>query len=807
MIKPQSLAILLLFISLPIFGSAAQKKKHSSRVDAARHSKTSGKTGSSFEPIDAIIDKAVGERQIPGAVLLIGHKGKVLYRKAYGDRSLEPRVEPMTLDTIFDVASLTKVIATTSSVMRMFELGQVRMNDPIARYIPEFGANGKQDITIRELMTHYSGLAPDLDLRQPWSGKMTAFEMIVAEKPQNPPGAKFVYSDINYEMLGFLVERISGMTLDQYAAVHFFQPLKMGHTSFLPPAKWLPKIAPTEYDEHNRMLRGVVHDPTARRMGGVSGHAGLFSTADDLSKFAQELLSRHAVLNALTVKKMSTPQQPPTSTAVRGLGWDLDSPFSSNRGELIPVGSFGHTGFTGTSIWIDPYTNTYIILLVNGVHPHLQPGGAVVALRTKVATAAAAALKLKLNAAGTKQVLSITGYNEAAAAGHRPVSRNGKVLNGIDVLEAENFKTLLAGQQALTIGLLINHTSLSLDGRRTVDILAHAPGVKLSALFAPEHGAVGALDTANISDSTDAATGIKIYSVYGSTEASRRPPQEILKKLDAVVIDIQDVGARYYTYETSLGYFLEEAAKANVQVFVLDRPNPITGTMVQGPVSDTDFGFVNYHAEPLRHGMTMGELAQLFNGERKIGARLTVVPMQGWQRGDWFDSTGQMWINPSPNMRDMNQATLYTGIALVEGTNVSVGRGSDTPFEMVGAPWVKARELADYLNQRQISGVRFVPTTFTPQSSIYAKQLCQGVNIIVTDRIALDAPELGVEMASALLRLYPNDYRIENMIHLLGNQKAFESVKSGVDPRRIEGDWLDALRQFEQLRTKYLIYQ
>ena len=307
-----------------------------------------------FADLNAIIQDAVNRGDIPGAVVLIGHNGHIVYRRAFGSRSLEPAREPMTVGTIFDLASLTKCIATTTAVMQLVESGRIRLNDPVSAYLPEFSQNGKGQITVRELLTHYSGLAPDLDLKEPWAGRDTAFKMAMEAKPVNPPGTRFVYSDINFETLGFLVEKVSGMPLNEYAAKNIFAPLGMTQTRFLPPAGWLPRIAPTQYDENGKMLRGTVHDPTARRMGGVAGHAGLFSTADDLAKFAQELLSGHTILTRSAIEKMSTPQQPANASSLRGLGWDIDSPFSSNRGELLPVGSFGHTGFTGTSLWIDP---------------------------------------------------------------------------------------------------------------------------------------------------------------------------------------------------------------------------------------------------------------------------------------------------------------------------------------------------------------------------------------------------------------------------------------------------------------------
>jgi uncharacterized protein YbbC (DUF1343 family)/CubicO group peptidase (beta-lactamase class C family) len=761
--------------------------------------------------VDSIIQQAIADGNIPGAVLVVGHNGVVAYRKAYGSRALEPRREPMTLDTVFDLASLTKVIATTTAVMQLVEQGKVRMNDPVAKYLPDFAQNGKEDITVRQLLTHYSGLEPDLDLKTPWEGKETAYRMAFAETPAQAPGSSFTYSDINFIVLGALVEKVSGETLDAYTARHIFAPLKMTRTRFLPPvarrAGWIDKIAPTQYDENEHMLRGVVHDPTARRLGGVAGHAGLFSTGDDLAKFAQALLNGGGpILSAVAVEKMTSPEQPPAAPVLRGFGWDIDSPFSSNRGDLLPVGSFGHTGFTGTSVWIDPTTQTYIILLTNAVHPRGK--GNAIALRSKVATEVAAALPLT---AAEKEALhwkSITGYNEAQSASRHMSSRNGTVKTGIDVLEEHSFDVVKAPEGKKKIGVVTNQTGLDADGRRTIDVLAQAPGVSLEAIFSPEHGVTGTLDTTHVSDSTDAATGILVYSVYGGTDAARRPSVDVLKTLDAVVFDIQDAGARFYTYETTLGYFLEAAAQAGIEIIVLDRPDPVTGSFVQGPVSDAGReNFTNYWTVPPRHGMTMGELAKMFNTERGINAKLTVVPMDGWQRGDWFDSTGLAWVNPSPNLRSVNEAALYPGVALIEGTNISVGRGTDTPFELVGAPWIKSRELAAYLNGRGIAGVRFVPVTFTPTSAVYSGQECGGVNVILTDRNGVDAPELGIELAAALQKLYPADYKIGRMQELLVNQSVYDALMAGEDPRRIAQDWQEELQKFQKVREKYLIYK
>jgi CubicO group peptidase (beta-lactamase class C family) len=367
---------------------------------------------SGFGAIDTLVNHAVEEHLLPGAVVVVGHDGRVVFRRAYGMRSLEPTREPMTVDTIFDMASLTKCLATATAVMQLYQKGDFQFDEPVAKVLPAFAANGKQEITIRELLTHYSGLPPDLPLADPWEGKGEAYRMTFAIAPAGPAGVKFVYSDINFIVLGALVEKLSGMTLDGYAEHFIFAPLGMRHTRFLPPESWIPHIAPTQY-EHGAsaygvaglptgpgdvMLRGVVHDPTSRRMGGVAGHAGVFSTADDVGVYAQNLLDRLAgrpsqfPLSRRVLELMVRPEQPAGGKALRGFGWDIDSPYSSNRGSIFPVGSFGHTGFTGTSLWMDPASDTYVIVLANSVHPNGPKR--ITALRGAIADAAAMAVGL-----------------------------------------------------------------------------------------------------------------------------------------------------------------------------------------------------------------------------------------------------------------------------------------------------------------------------------------------------------------------------------------------------------------------------
>ena len=539
-------------------------------------------------------------------------------------------------------------------------------------------------------------------------------------------------------------------------------------------------------------------------MGGVAGHAGLFSTADDISIFAQMLLNggaynRARILSPLSIEKMTTPQTPPNEMVLRGLGWDIDSPFASNRGELFDVGSFGHTGYTGTSIWIDPVTKTYVILLTNRVHPNDK--GEVIGLRSALATLVAGAL----GPLSDQQILdsrrSLTGYFELMKSYRVQGLRNGSVKTGIDVLEAAHFAAL-AGKH---VGLITNTSGRASDGQRTIDLLAHAPGVKLVALFSPEHGLEGSVaEGAKVDSARDASTGLPIYSLYGDVE---RPSAQMLEGIDTLVFDIQDVGVRFYTYITTLGYCLEAAGKKGIEFYVLDRPNPINGAEVDGPVLDPDLrSFIGYFPMPIRHGMTVGELAEMFNRENHLNANLHVIKLQGWQRTDWFDETGQAWINPSPNLRNLTEETLYPGVCLLEGANVSVGRGTDTPFEIVGAPWIDSRALATYLNGKKIQGVRFLPMDFKPLSGIFVGEVCHGVQIVLIDRQALEPTEMGVELLAALLRLSPQNFKLDGTLHLVGSHKVLESIRAGESPSRIWYDWQEDLEKFKRVRAQYLLY-
>ncbi|MBA3573053.1 MAG: DUF1343 domain-containing protein [Pyrinomonadaceae bacterium] len=497
----------------------------------------------------------------------------------------------------------------------------------------------------------------------------------------------------------------------------------------------------------------------------------------------------------------------------RGLGWDISTSFSTNRGDLFPLGSFGHTGFTGTSIWIDPATGMFVVFLSNRVHPDGK--GDVASLRGKVASIAAGTVTDRAVADKARREQSQYYENLNRDLARFTASRNQtlsvaslvspdaadvRVLTGIDVLDRDGFKQLARKK----IGLVTNHTAKNRDGRQTIDVLNKAAGVELVALFSPEHGIRGSADE-KVSDSKDEQTGLPIYSLYGET---RRPKPEQLKGLDALVFDIQDIGTRFYTYISTLGYVMEEAAKAGLPVFVLDRPNPIGGIAVEGPIADADkLSFTAYHTIPVRHGMTIGELAQLFNQERKLDCDLRVIKMEGWQRAMWFDATNLTWVNPSPNMRSLTEATLYPGVGLLETTNVSVGRGTDTPFEVIGAPWMVGPELAADLNRRRLPGVRFVPVRFKPSASVFKDEECEGINFIITDRATFRPVATGIEIAVALRRLYPEQWKVDGYGRLLVNAATLERVKRADGPEEIVRSWTEQLTQFRRIRARALLYE
>ena len=722
--------------------------------------------------LDPIVRAALDKHEIPGAVVLIVHRDQIVFRKAWGVRSLTPVAERMTPDTIFDLASLTKPIATATCIHLLAQQRRLQLTDPVARYWPAFAAHGKQNITIEHLLLHTSGLPASTPLG-PQSNPEQRLSPLADLRPSDPPGKVFRYSDAGYVVLGELVRRISGEPLDRFFASHIAGPLGLTDTSFNPEASLFPRIAPTEKRDHH-MLRGTVHDWTASQLGGVAGHAGLFSSADDLAVFSRMLLSGgihdgHRLLQESTIRQMTRPRATPAG--LRSAGWDVATGYSTNRGSAFSLGGYGHTGFTGTSLWIDPATRTAVIVLTSRLYPDGK--GDPRRLRAEIATLVA------------RQV-------QAPPEGAR-------TLVGLDVLARDGSEWL----KGRNVALVTNATGVNREGKSALSVLRSLPGVRVVALFAPEHGLGGAAD-ARIGDGHEPHTGLPVYSLYGPRN---KPSAEQLQGVDAIVYDLQDAGVRFFTFATTLGYLLETAAAHHLRIVVLDRPEPSGGLQLEGPVSDQGAeSFTCYHAMPIRYGMTPGELAGFLNADRNIGADLHVIRMEGWTRGEPIERTGVPWVRPSPNLPTPAALRLYPGVALLEASNVSVGSGTDHPIELVGAPWLEPTRLVDSLEQAGLPGVHFVPTRFVPVSHLYAKQPCSGVRILVTDPSKLQPVRVGVELARTLIRLYPSDWNRDQLNFLLASTPTLQALERGDSGEAIAQSWAAGLEAFQRARAPFLLY-
>jgi uncharacterized protein YbbC (DUF1343 family) len=731
--------------------------------------------------VDQAVQRSMNEGNMAGCVVLIGRRAGIVFEKAYGYRSIEPEKEEMTTDTVFDMASLTKPVATATSIMLLVERGQLKLDDKVAKYIAEFSSNGKQDITIEQLLVHSSGLIPDNPMADFEKGWESAAAKVYELKPLFAPGTAFKYSDNNFILLGKIIEAVAGKSLDEFAKDEIFAKLELNETGYLPSDELKARAASTEKTD-GKWLKGEVHDPRAAKMGGVAGHAGLFSTARDMAIYATMMLQdgRYAdvqVLAADSVQDMTTARA--AGNNQRGLGWDKRSAYSRNRGPSMSERAFGHGGFTGTAMWIDPGLDLYVIFLSNRLHPDGR--GEVNSLAGRIGSLACAAL--------------VRGQETRAQLGDA-------VQLGIDVLVQDNFK-LLEGKR---VGLITNQTGVDSQGRTTIDLLHEAENVKLVALFSPEHGIRGQLDQSNIGDTKDEKTGLPIYSLYDGER--REPTKEQLANLDTLVFDVQDVGARFYTNTSTMGLSLKVAADEGKEFIILDRPDPIGGEILEGPMLDEgQESFVGHHRLPIRYGLTIGELGKLFAKERNIDADLKVVEMKGWRRDMYLFDTGLTWVNTSPNMRSLRAAVLYPGIGMLEFTNISVGRGTDTPFEWIGAPWIRERELADAVNKAAPPGVRVLPVRFTPNASKFANEECGGLSFIITDWNAFRSFDLGLTIATALRKLHRDEWEPERWMRLLGNQEVYDRVMKGDDVAAILADIDKDLAEFRERKKMYQMYR
>ncbi len=758
-----------------------------------------------FTGVDESANDAIASGEIPGIVVLVGRGDEILLHRAYGWRRLVPEPAPMTLDTIFDIASLTKPLGTTLAIMALVERGAVKLEAPLGRYLREFRAKRFEGVTIRRLLTHSAGLLGIPPASAVAPGFPEAARALAKIPLDYPPGTGFQYSDAGFILLGEVVRRESGDRLDRYLKHVFFDPLGLQDTMFQPRDAVKSRVAPTEF-VGGHLLQGEVHDARARLLGGVAGHAGIFSTAADLARLCRMLLSEGALdgrryLKPETVALMWEPD--PDVRGTRTLGWDLSSAFSRPLSLFFPIGSVGHTGFTGTAVWLDPATRSYMILLTNRVHPSGGGAAGIRDLRVRIAAAIGTALFAGAPPAPASTSADAPAADPPAEAPAPPPASPvtpGHVRTGLDVVAEQGFAMFLGH----SVGLVTNQTGVDAQGRRAIDLFAAAPGVRLHAIFSPEHGITGEAN-AEVPNTRDPTTRRPVWSLYGST---RRPTREMLKDVSVLVFDIQDVGVRYYTYLTTLVYVMEEAARAGIPVVVLDRPNPITGQVVEGPPMDPDLlSFTGPHTIPVRLGLTIGEFARMAAAERKIPVSLTVVPLAGWGRRLWYDQTGLPWVNPSPNIRSLTEALLYSGIGLLEATNLSVGRGTDTPFEVVGAPWIDPQGLVDALNRLSLRGVRFEPVWFTPTADQYAEVQCGGVRLVVTDRDAIRPVTVALALARELHARHRHQFKPESIQNLLVNRSTMWAFLSGESLDRLVA-WADADRSsFLNRRASYLMYR
>jgi uncharacterized protein YbbC (DUF1343 family)/CubicO group peptidase (beta-lactamase class C family) len=729
-----------------------------------------------LEGIKEIVEESIEQKKIPGAVVLVLNQGKIVYKQAFGNKSLYPSTEPMTTDTIFDLASLTKPIATGTSIFKLVEAGKLRLSDKAKLHLPELTEPAWEAITLEHLLTHTSGLPSGNASSDYKEGITQSIKKINNLKLLAPPGERFTYSDIGFIMLGEIVQRTSGRLLDQFSRDEIFLPLGMKETGYNPSETLKPRIAPTQ-KEKDGMLRGVVHDPRARLLNGIAGHAGLFSTVDDLALYCAMILnpSNSKVLSHASIRTMTQARAVPNGW--RTFGWDCDTAFSSNRGELFPKGStFGHTGFTGTSIWFDPASQTAVIFLSNRVHP--EGKGDATPVRNKVATIVASALDGK------------------------PLASAKQVISGIEILKRENFARLKGAK----VGLVTNHSGRDITGTSTIDLLHQAPEVKLIALFSPDYGIRGPID-AKVTDSKDEKTGLPVYILH---RERRKPTPAQLEGIDTLVYDIQDSGCKFNTHIETLGLIMEAASERAIRLMVLDRPNPIGGKSFYGPLPDERKE--PFHNIPIRHGLTIGEIAKLFLLERKVTegkplvCKLEIVTMENWNRADLFDATGLEWVCPSPNLRTLTTALIYPGVGLLEITNISVGIGTDRPYEWIGAPWMNNLQLALLLNQQNLPGVRFVPVKQTPVSNLYANKSCNGLQILIDNWSTFEPMKTGIAIAWALRKIHPDDWKIEKYNTLLLNKATLDALTAGKHYAEIEKLWRADLAAFETRRKSVLLY-
>jgi uncharacterized protein YbbC (DUF1343 family)/beta-glucosidase-like glycosyl hydrolase len=736
--------------------------------------------------LDRVINDFIDQKAFPGAVVAVGHKGRLAYLKGYGHLTYADDAPEVTTQTIYDLASVTKVVATTTAAMILVDEGWLDLDKPVVDFLPGFQGEGKEKVTVRDLLTHSSGLTSGGALYKEASGWEDFVFRIQGMDLEYEPGSKSVYSDYGMILMGEVVQRVAGEPLAEFVKRRVFEPLGMADTGYLPAAEKLPRIAPTEDDPwRGYVVRGEVHDENAHAMGGIAPHAGLFSTAGDLARYAQMIVNggvfeHRRIISRRVVEGFSRRSEVPGSE--RAIGWDTKSPERSSAGRFFSPKSFGHLGYTGTSLWIDPDRELFLILLTNRVHPTREN---ILIRKARPAVADAVV--------------------QALIDPELP-SAEPKVKVGLETLE-EASGDVLRGKK---IGLVVHRASMTEDGRHAIEVLQDMD-LDVVRLFSPEHGLRGeAAAGEKVDDGVDPMSGLPLVSLYG---AERKPSGEDLQDLDALVFDLQGAGVRFYTYVSTMILSLEAAAEAGIQFVVLDRPNPLGGERIEGPVSAprdvVAESFVNLAPGPLVHGMTMGEMARFVNSRLDTPASLTVVEMEGWTRDmEWAD-TGRTWTPPSPNLRSAEAAIAYPGTAFLEATNVSEGRGTEAPFLVFGAPWVDS-DAVDVA----VRGFDLRPTAFTPRGSIAARhpkwmnEECAGIRVRVTDHSVAEPYRLGVALVQALGGQSEFEWRREGeaLTWLLGTKRVLSDLQAGKSVDEIVAADRAEHESWREERREFLIY-
>ena len=716
------------------------------------------------------LEKAVAMSKSPGAVALVGDSEHVFFEDAVGWRQCIPQTLPASVDTIYDLASLTKPIATTTAILQLRDAGKLDLEQPVSEIIP---IAAFRSFTIRHLLTHTSGL-PGYALWYKEIHDLNEMIQRIAEAGVEwEAGTRRRYSDFGFILLGKIVELTAGDALDAYCTKNIFSPLGMHRTSFVPPKSWQKECAPTEQCPwRKRLIQGEVHDEHASAMGGVAGHAGLFSTVQDLSRFCRAFLEGK-VLSEKTLTEVERVGQV-ASYLWQGLGWQLD-PWSCGASGFLPTRrTLGHTGWTGTALWIDRTQNRYAILLSNTCHPSRKNRD--------------------------NQTLRQIFFHHVAAHYY---SGKRNVHTGIDRLAWDYFAPL----RGKRIGVLTNHAAVDQMGRSLLDVLRLAPDITIKRLFSPEHGFRGQAEAGeHVATQTET---IPVVSLYGKR---KQPTAEEVSDLDYLIVDLPDIGARYYTYMATMKACMETCAKTHTPMIILDRPNPVGGAMLEGPIA-TDYGKdVCCAPIPIRHGMTLGELALYFKKTffSEHSPSLQVIETDNWYRALHYEACSLPWVAPSPNIPDPQTALVYLGTCLCEGLNLNEGRGTETPFRLIGAPWLDAKHVLDTLQPQETLGFELHERTYTPRAipgkashPQYQDEACHGIFITLKEPQKARPLTLAVALIVAMHRFHKNSLKFASFFDTLaGGEGLRTQIQQGKSVLEIQESWTAALAQFDRQRPR-----